>query len=62
MSKEEVQLNKLIKKYQIADTKELKRFIADMRNKFPSASKRDLNCLVNEYIESVSLNGYSKID
>lgn len=61
MSKEEVQLNKLIKKHQIADTKELKRFIADMRNKYPNV-KRDLNCLVSEYMESVLLNGYSKIN
>ena len=57
---EEVQLNKLIKKHQIADIKELKRFIADMRNKYPNV-KKDLDCLVNEYMESVSLNGYAKI-
>ena len=57
---EEVQLNKLIKKHQIADIKELKTFIADMRNKYPNI-KKDLDCLVNEYMKSVSLNGYAKI-
>ena len=58
---EEVQLNKLIKKHQIADIKELKTFIADMRNKYPNI-KKDLDCLVNEYMKSVLLNGYAKID
>lgn len=58
---EEVELNKLIKKHQIADIKELKRFISDMRNKYPNI-KKDLDCLVNEYMKSVLLNGYAKIE
>ena len=60
MNNNDKHLDELIKKHKIADEKELKMFIRDMRNKYPNVNQT-LDYLVNKYKETVDLNGYAKI-